>query len=1228
MTSHFRREDEQFMFTPKAPHFFKIVLENTLQDDKLGIPRKFVKKYGNAMSNQALLKVPSGKIWMVELSKCDGQIWFQKGWREFAEYYSLSRGHFLVFRYEGNCNFHVLIFDMSASEINYPYTKADDNQDSDSVSDQDFNVEEDEDDVSLEILEETAPCKKKREKPPIQCPRPQKMMKTNMTNKTEKILNSDILAPRFRPYGNKASGTKLEKLEGNTNSSCFRQEDGGLKPSKRAGRVMENEWESPHQAEILGFQLLTAKEKAKTLQIATAFNSNNPFFLVVIKPSNISQKYIMCIPSNFARKYFKKKKGGGEATLCLLNGKSWLIKYYRTVFDENPKAVLTSGWKKFAADNNLIVGDICLFELLKWSEITLKVAIHRVVDDTNCDLSQAPEATSRFDSNVQFFRRVVHPCHLTHGYVDVPFEFVKKHFKPETQYLTLQVSDRFWSVRILVYPSYRTAKLRAGWPKFARENSLKVGDVCVFELITSSVAKLNRIPTKFVRKYGSCLSISSVILIVPSGATWHVGLTKSDDNGVWLQHGWQEYAEHYSLKHGHLLVFKYEGNCNFQVLIFDKSATEIDYPCISHIEDDENDEECQEHNKEEGKAGTSAEIFLHEAPPSKKRREKSRSPCSEPRKKLRTTSKDKNKRDCEDVSSGEGDLQAKVPRERHAFGANEYDKILQRASDFTSENPFFMVTMQPSYINPGRKMCIPKDFTTKFLKNNSGDITLTMDGKTWSANYFRYVSVEKYTKAILYNGWREFMQDNKLEAGDLCVFELIEQTKILLKVVIYRVSEDSSSCFPLGGINSLANGSNGVSSTNKSTKSKHPCSMRPLTSHEKARAILKASNFKSKNPFFKVVMQPRYLTVRYSLSIPYKFVKKYLDEKKDQVILQVSDGRTWIVKFSVKIFTSGQHKAEFYHTWRAFAKDNNLEVGDVCIFELINRNETTFKVSIFPAAQNAKVSMSPQAEASRASQVASKNCLIPKREADDDFGNCYDGNSSRAAQFTTTGYQATKEKVEPIKSLPCPDQPCKMMIISNSTSNTRSNSSLEALALNARPDDTIFREIKFENPEENCKLHGSMKGFGASSTRPRDPQTKGTRRTQPLRAAEKAKALQRASGFKSQNPFFIVAMQPSYVCHGCGLAIPVDFSRNRLTKSVGEMILCMPNGKTWWTKYRREANETNPRARVIDGWKTFAEDNNLEVGDVCVFEMIKSNDYELSFNVVIYYAEEDERWLC
>lgn len=50
----------------------------------------------------------------------NGIVWLDDGWREFANHYSLKRGHLLVFRYEGNSKFHVVICDITICDIDYP----------------------------------------------------------------------------------------------------------------------------------------------------------------------------------------------------------------------------------------------------------------------------------------------------------------------------------------------------------------------------------------------------------------------------------------------------------------------------------------------------------------------------------------------------------------------------------------------------------------------------------------------------------------------------------------------------------------------------------------------------------------------------------------------------------------------------------------------------------------------------------------------------------------------------------------------------------------------------------------------------------------------------------------------------------------------------------------------------------------------------------------------------
>uniref|UniRef100_A0A0R0EK95 TF-B3 domain-containing protein n=1 Tax=Glycine max TaxID=3847 RepID=A0A0R0EK95_SOYBN len=104
----------------KPIHFFKIITAQNLQDGKLMIPNKYVDKYGEGLPNSLFLKTPNGTEWNFNLKKRDGKIWFQKGWKEFAEYHSLAHGHLLVFRRHRTSHFQVHIFDLSALEIHYP----------------------------------------------------------------------------------------------------------------------------------------------------------------------------------------------------------------------------------------------------------------------------------------------------------------------------------------------------------------------------------------------------------------------------------------------------------------------------------------------------------------------------------------------------------------------------------------------------------------------------------------------------------------------------------------------------------------------------------------------------------------------------------------------------------------------------------------------------------------------------------------------------------------------------------------------------------------------------------------------------------------------------------------------------------------------------------------------------------------------------------------------------
>ncbi|CAH9139121.1 unnamed protein product [Cuscuta epithymum] len=107
------------------PHFFKVILplRTTLM-----IPKEFIRKHGKNLPKVGSFEVPTGEIWEIDLVHSQGHVFLAKGWKEFAENYSIGDGHFLVFRYDRKSHFSVIIFDKSASEIEYPLPKSQDDE--------------------------------------------------------------------------------------------------------------------------------------------------------------------------------------------------------------------------------------------------------------------------------------------------------------------------------------------------------------------------------------------------------------------------------------------------------------------------------------------------------------------------------------------------------------------------------------------------------------------------------------------------------------------------------------------------------------------------------------------------------------------------------------------------------------------------------------------------------------------------------------------------------------------------------------------------------------------------------------------------------------------------------------------------------------------------------------------------------------------------------------------
>ncbi|KAI9074982.1 hypothetical protein K1719_043032 [Acacia pycnantha] len=278
------------------------------------------------------------------------------------------------------------------------------------------------------------------------------------------------------------------------------------------------------------------------------------------------------------------------------------------------------------------------------------------------------------------------------------------------------------------------------------------------------------------------------------------------------------------------------------------------------------------------------------------------------------------------------------------------------------------------------RLKVPDNFIRKYGGNMTKPVYLKPpDGTEWEIQWTKYESGEVCALEIDYPLHRNLPQINDDDSSSI---EILHEKPPLHKVASLKALLLSSSIRPCKKIRaeesertshqqkkqshgnelksikaelnlirlesevSAETGSRSNFSTKKSSKSMaiKKRKEKPLTCDDKDRALQRVNTFTAKNPYFKIVMQPAY--IKGWLNVPANFVKQNLKQKKEGgVLLQVSDGRTWRVKCNREV--GKKHNFRIISGWSSFATDNNLQVGDVCVFELTNPIDISFQVHVF-----------------------------------------------------------------------------------------------------------------------------------------------------------------------------------------------------------------------------------------------------------------------------------------
>ncbi|XP_031742404.1 B3 domain-containing transcription factor VRN1 isoform X2 [Cucumis sativus] len=292
-------------------------------------------------------------------------------------------------------------------------------------------------------------------------------------------------------------------------------------------------------------------------------------------------------------------------------------------------------------------------------------------------------------------------------------------------------------------------------------------------LITNVEDPKLMIPRMFIKSYGKLLS-SSVILKLPDGREWKIGLTTSDNGAVWLEKGWDKFSEHYCLEYGFLLVFKLlnsRGTSSFKVNIFNTTAMETEYSW-----------NVKDFTKEFDSDSDGSESFC---PHSKKRNK-----ASVPRRRLsKKTRKEDHFSIKTEPEEGECNIFSDIPKEEVEI-SRRIEELKNRGE--SNEKLGFKVVMSQSNVGGRFNLVIPKEFAGKYLSDEVGSISIqTENGKKWSLLYKWSESDDEV--AYISRGWRDFVEENLLKPGDVVFFELIKKDKFLFTKLQENITVPSSS---------------------------------------------------------------------------------------------------------------------------------------------------------------------------------------------------------------------------------------------------------------------------------------------------------------------------------------------------------------------------------------------------------------------------------------------------
>uniref|UniRef100_A0ACD5X4V1 Uncharacterized protein n=1 Tax=Avena sativa TaxID=4498 RepID=A0ACD5X4V1_AVESA len=324
-----------------------------------------------------------------------------------------------------------------------------------------------------------------------------------------------------------------------------------------------------------------------------------------------------------------------------------------------------------------------------------------------------------------------------------------------------------------------------------------------------------------------------------------------------------------------------------------------------------------------------------------------------------------------------------------------------------------------------------------------------------------------------------------------------------------------------------------------------------LNDAQKKEVDQKVNSIHPDNPIFVSMMSKCNVTGGFTLSVSKQYVERYVGDKERSICLQRL-GRRWEVHFGGR-----PTEKRIIAGWRKFVKDNDVEMGDICIFELLKKCKTcTMEVQIINA----------------------KDINTPSKIGCDRF---QESHKDATKTVDHSHFQPQLKQMQLHNEI-LEDSPVHPQTMLRQPPSTEKR----------------FRLERGNSSQGNKRDSLSSEDIGHEiDALPEYITARFTRLTQVQEKAVK----QKVQHIDSEIPVFVVVMQKNNVTGRFTLTISNKYVEKYLGGKV-QSIWLERLGQRYQVRFGRRPHDNSS---IVGGWGKFAKDNEVKTGDICLFVPLK-----------------------